>query len=611
MKKKNGFTLVELLVVIALMLSILALAIVSFVNISNKKKEEAWKEVINQIEEAASEYFTDNEYLFEGLNTNSKGSITVKKLVSEDYLNKVTDPRSGKAISSCSIVSIKKTKDNKYISNFDEKSINDPEGNCDKVSIIITNKTGKIEMRDNSKKINSALSSVCKKKGNLGNEENGSIINNEEKTNYYCYSKWFTLDVDKLNIKGVITSAKYCNTNSGLCDTNNGNDIKKDDNNKYLAFNGYYENTTDSAITVVDLYNQSGALTRIITDDYKIDHTNPNNLSITVTKTKSYNNNRPNIKVSGSDSESLIEHYELVNAKNKYKQNKFYDQGVKYFNETLDKAYIYENGSLLSNFGGGTANISLIVYDMVGNFSIINTTYNNYKQCDTQESKTCKRSYSCYCTTDKKGKRSCSTCYETKYYNVDKYNNAFCSGDNYCTSKKIEDTPENDDDGKIAKAYKFSTEDTDKACSEKGLEFNNCKGTKDEDGNPINCKPKYYYRKYLYKQLECSCTSTGEYISYKETTLDDHPDEHSYLFFNSKNDCLKENKDAIVQVCKHTVTNTLKFHGVKWYDKNNHWTWYDKVGYWYNDAYVNPVKVGTYSNEKQVCKWACKSKYSK
>ena len=609
MKKRNGFTLVELLVVIALMLSILGIAIVNLVNVSDKKKEEAWNEVISQIETAAVNYFEDNEYLFEGLDITSKGSISVKKLVSEDYLNKITDPRSGKSISSCSIVSITKTKDNKYKSNFDVNSINAPEGDCDKVSIIITSKTGKIEMRDTSKEINSALSSECRKKGASGNEDNGPIVD-ESETNGYCYSKWFELDVGKLNKKGEITSAKYCNTDSGLCDTDNGVDIKKN-GNKYVAFNGYYENTTDSAKTIIDLYNQSGALTRIVTSPYKIDHTNPSGLSIEVTNTKAYNNSRPNIKVKGKDDESLIEHYVLVNAKSKYHIKEFYDEKVNSFEETFDKAYIYENGSLLSDFGGGTANISLIVYDMVGNSSTINTTYNNYKQCDTQVSKTCKRSYSCYCTTDKKGNRSCSTCYETKYYSVDSYNNAFCEGDNYCTSQKIEDIPEKDEDVKYARAYKFSTEDKSVSCSKNDLKFENCSGTKDEDGNPINCKPKYYYRRYKYKQLECSCTSTGGYISYKNTTLVDHPDENSYLFFETKNDCKKENKSAIVQVCKHVVTDTFQFHGVKWYVKNNYWTWYDKVGYWYNNAYVKPVKGNTYSNAKEVCKWACESKYGK
>ena len=67
MKKKNGFTLIELLVTIALMLSILGIAVVSLINTSNKKKEEAWQQVKGQIETAATEYFTANEYLFEGI----------------------------------------------------------------------------------------------------------------------------------------------------------------------------------------------------------------------------------------------------------------------------------------------------------------------------------------------------------------------------------------------------------------------------------------------------------------------------------------------------------------------------------------------------------------
>ncbi len=93
MKKRNGFTLIELLVTIALMLSILGIAVVSLINISNKKKEEAWQQVKGQIETAAVEYFTANEYLFEGLNENVSGSISVGTLVNQDYLNKITDPR--------------------------------------------------------------------------------------------------------------------------------------------------------------------------------------------------------------------------------------------------------------------------------------------------------------------------------------------------------------------------------------------------------------------------------------------------------------------------------------------------------------------------------------
>ena len=110
-KRSNeyGFTLIELLVAIAIMLSITVLAIVNIVGVSNRKKEEAWVSVKEEIETAASDYFKYNEYLFEGLGDgNNGGYITVGKLVSDDYLNKITDPRSGKAVSYCTKVMVTK-----------------------------------------------------------------------------------------------------------------------------------------------------------------------------------------------------------------------------------------------------------------------------------------------------------------------------------------------------------------------------------------------------------------------------------------------------------------------------------------------------------------------
>ena len=94
-KNKNGFTLIELLVTIVLMLTILGIAIVSFISISDRKKQEAWQQVISQIETAAKEYFVSNEYMFEGLSNEVTGEISVGKLVQEDYLNQVTNPVTG------------------------------------------------------------------------------------------------------------------------------------------------------------------------------------------------------------------------------------------------------------------------------------------------------------------------------------------------------------------------------------------------------------------------------------------------------------------------------------------------------------------------------------
>lgn len=109
-KKKNGFTLIELLVTIALMLSILGIAIISLLSASNRKKEEAWTSVKEQIETAAVEYLSSNEYLFEGLSDETTASIPLQTLVELDYINKVTDPRTGKALNECNYVEVTKSK---------------------------------------------------------------------------------------------------------------------------------------------------------------------------------------------------------------------------------------------------------------------------------------------------------------------------------------------------------------------------------------------------------------------------------------------------------------------------------------------------------------------
>ena len=121
MKKQDGFTLVELLVTIALMLMVLGIAIVSIIKISDAKKEEAYVLIKDQIMTAAEQYFYANEYLFEGLSEGSSGVITVGKLVEEDYLNKVTDPRTGKAINNCNEIQVTKVK-GKYTSTYVENA---------------------------------------------------------------------------------------------------------------------------------------------------------------------------------------------------------------------------------------------------------------------------------------------------------------------------------------------------------------------------------------------------------------------------------------------------------------------------------------------------------
>ena len=116
---KKGFTLVELLVTISIIISLTAIVIVGVVSISNRSKEQAYERVKEQIITAAEQYFDSKEYVFEGLADDAYGVITVGMLVNEDYLNRVTDPRTGESVNPCSQVQVSR-KDGRYVSEFKE-----------------------------------------------------------------------------------------------------------------------------------------------------------------------------------------------------------------------------------------------------------------------------------------------------------------------------------------------------------------------------------------------------------------------------------------------------------------------------------------------------------
>ncbi len=139
--KNRGFTLIELLITIALMLSILGIAIVSFVGVSDRKKQEAYQDVVSQIETAGEMYFQTNSYLFDGLDDGAVGVIALGKLVSEDYLNRVTDPRTGKAIPYCSYVEVKK-ENGRYTTKYVESSENDPDQCSEEGYTIVVTEPG-------------------------------------------------------------------------------------------------------------------------------------------------------------------------------------------------------------------------------------------------------------------------------------------------------------------------------------------------------------------------------------------------------------------------------------------------------------------------------------
>ena len=216
MKSKKGFTLVELLVVIALMLTILGIAIVSFINVSNNKKQEAWEQVKKQIEAGALEYFNANEYLFEGLSSESFGNITVGKLVEEDYLNKVTDPRDGKAVDECSYVKVTRG-NNGYKASYTTEVLNEEICNNNNDSIIIITELGAPSLSPviNCTKGNSNWCvSDAKIDLNISTNNNGKIteVSKTEENNSLCSlsDDKNTLDCNKegsTTINVVVTNA--------------------------------------------------------------------------------------------------------------------------------------------------------------------------------------------------------------------------------------------------------------------------------------------------------------------------------------------------------------------------------------------------------------------
>lgn len=178
-KEKNGFTLIELLVTIVLILSVLGIAIVSFVNISDIQKRNALKKVEDQVVAAAKEFFSVNEYYKDNLiNKNDYITVSLGKLVEEDYINAVTDPATGKKLNQCSYIKLYKDAENNKLKYEFVKDTNE----------CITNSFIQIAQAPNPGPIPNIKAEIIGKKGNndwyvldgtssnLSNESNSEII---------------------------------------------------------------------------------------------------------------------------------------------------------------------------------------------------------------------------------------------------------------------------------------------------------------------------------------------------------------------------------------------------------------------------------------------------
>ena len=144
----------------------------------------------------------------------------------------------------------------------------------------------------------------------------------------------------------------------------------------------------------------------------------------------------------------------------------------------------------------------------------------------------------------------------------------------------------------------------DNFCSNKSaVSFSNCNSS----DSSLNCRPNYPYKRYKFKELECSCTKDNGNITATSTnvTRTTHPDGYSYIFYTSEANCNKkanEGKNNVIQVCQHKVGDYLDFHGVYWNQGSaNYWSGEG----WYNNNYVHKKSVDAFTSEKKACEWAC------
>jgi len=115
MKNKKGFTIVELLITIAVVASILAIAILAFSKLNDKQKLASWDEVKNEMKLAATQYLDVNEYLINDIKKDENVYITLETLINSDYLTILTNPVTGEQLDKCDVVKVNKQKEYTYL----------------------------------------------------------------------------------------------------------------------------------------------------------------------------------------------------------------------------------------------------------------------------------------------------------------------------------------------------------------------------------------------------------------------------------------------------------------------------------------------------------------
>ena len=250
MKKinKKGFTLVEIIITLAIVITITTVAVGSYIGISKNKKKEEWSLVKKQIETAAEQYISTNKYMYEDLDSNGLSAyISVGTLVETDYLNKVVDPETKKELDKCALVEVKISSSGKYTATYIGKT--DDDTNCSNTNKSIVFKEAK------AADIEVNVSKLDNTHDNIGD--------------WYDTGAKYTLNIKSR--KKSVTNVKYCIGNSSCSpDT----DISSDYSVKYTASSGEDEKNKYACFVVTAM--SGGTAKRSKACNYaNIDNSNP------------------------------------------------------------------------------------------------------------------------------------------------------------------------------------------------------------------------------------------------------------------------------------------------------------------------------------------------
>ena len=110
MRNKKGFTLVEVLAVMILLIMLLLIAFPNFAGLSKDSKNK-YDNTVNVLLTSAAKMYVNNhiEEVDAYLQTHNEYHITIKNLIDSEYLDSDIKSSKGTAISKDSYVTVKKT----------------------------------------------------------------------------------------------------------------------------------------------------------------------------------------------------------------------------------------------------------------------------------------------------------------------------------------------------------------------------------------------------------------------------------------------------------------------------------------------------------------------